>query len=204
MSYNNLTWYLYDDAGLTTPSDISITVSCQTDLSDGYHDYAFYFGSTDTGQKLQAQSNPGVDSIILTPTYILPYRLPSTAYILGDSIIPATPNGYRYTCTTAGTSSSGTPTYGVTVGGTTTDGTVVWTLTAEDSPTTEIKLASTSGGLAGATAGAGLSLGATLLSGVSNAVQVHMRVTNTITQASSSVSTPELGVNINAIIQTAV
>ncbi|MCK9550249.1 hypothetical protein [Aquamicrobium sp.] len=39
-----------------------------------------------------------------------------------------------------------------------------------------VKLASTSGGLTGATPGAALSLGATILSGVASAKPVHMRI----------------------------
>ncbi len=49
-----------------------------------------------------------------------------TAYVLGDYVAPVIKNGYRYKCTTAGTSST-TPTWGTTPGGTTADGTVVWT-----------------------------------------------------------------------------
>ena len=53
-----------------------------------------------------------------------------TSYDLGDFIIPTTPNGKRYECTTAGTSAAVTePTWGTTIGGTTSDGagTLVWT-----------------------------------------------------------------------------
>lgn len=54
-------------------------------------------------------------------------RANSTAYSLGDYYVPATPNGYFYKCTTAGTSDSSPPTFGTTVGGTTTDGTATFT-----------------------------------------------------------------------------
>lgn len=199
-----ITYKLYTDAGLTTLASTSLTVAAESDLSDGSQDFNYYFGSTDADEQLQALSNPGVDNITITPTYILPARANSTAYALGASIIPATPNGYRYECTTAGTSGGSIPTYGTTLGGTTTDGTVTWTLVAEDSPTSEIKLALTSGGLGSATGGAALTLGITLLSGVSNAVRFYVRVTNTITAVSSSVGTPELGININAVKQSSV
>ena len=51
------------------------------------------------------------------------------AYTLGTFVEPVTPNGYRYECTTAGTSDATTePTWGTTVGATTDDdGTLVWT-----------------------------------------------------------------------------
>lgn len=197
-----ITFLLYDDAALTTPSDLTKLINAESDLSDGNHDFQFYFGSTDVDQVLQASSNPGVDNIVLTPTYILQARANSTAYSLGDSAVPSPVNGYRYEVTTAGTTASSAPTWGTIQGGTTTDGSVVWTLVAEDSPITEIKLATTQAGLTAATGGAALSIGTSISSGVAGAYQFWMRVTNTITQVSESVGTPELGVNINAVIQT--
>lgn len=199
-----ITFKCYDDVGLTTVSNTSLTVAAESDLSDGSHDYNFYFGCTDANEQLQALSNPGIDNVALTPTYILPSRANSTTYALNYSVIPATPNGYRYVCTTAGTSAGTVPTWGTVLNGTTTDGTVVWTLVAEDSPTSEIKLALTAGGLDTATGGAALNLGATLLSGVPNAVRFYVRVTNTITAVSSSVGTPELGITINNVKQSSI
>lgn len=51
----------------------------------------------------------------------------STAISSGDTVIPATPNGRIYKCTTAGTTGSGEPTWPTTAGGTVSDGTAVWT-----------------------------------------------------------------------------
>lgn len=52
----------------------------------------------------------------------------STAYSLGDRVVPSTAAGYHYLCTTAGTSHADTePTWDTTEGGTTSDGTVTWT-----------------------------------------------------------------------------
>jgi len=57
----------------------------------------------------------------------------STAYAVGDRIIPTTGsgpaggNGYYYECTTAGTSDGTEPTWDETVGNTTADNTVTWT-----------------------------------------------------------------------------
>jgi len=197
-----ITFYLYDDSGLNTLSDTTELIVAESDLSDGAHDFQFFFGSVEANQQLQALSNPGVDAIVITPTYILPFRANSTAYTLGQSIVPNPTNGYRYTVTTAGTSAASPPTWGVILNGTTTDGTVVWTLVAEDSPISEIKLATTQAGLAAATGGASLSLGTVILSGVPNAKEFWMRVTNTITQVSSSVGTPELALSINGVKQT--
>lgn len=52
----------------------------------------------------------------------------TTAYSLGDIVIPTTENSYYYECTTAGTSSGTEPvTWDTTPGGTTSDNTVTWT-----------------------------------------------------------------------------
>ncbi len=50
----------------------------------------------------------------------------STGYILNDTIVPTTPNGHYYKCTTAGTSDASEPTW-TTDGSTVIDGSVVWT-----------------------------------------------------------------------------
>jgi len=54
----------------------------------------------------------------------------STAYSLGDYVLPTTPNGYYYKCTTAGTSDSSEPTWPATIGDTVNDNTAVWTCEA--------------------------------------------------------------------------
>lgn len=198
----DLSFRLYDDSGLTSLSTSVIQDSFESDLSDSPQDYVKYFGSTSTTVQLQAASDPGVDNIVLTPTYVLPTWAASTAYSLGDSIIPTSPNGYRYEVTTAGTSNSSEPTWGTILNGTTSDGSVVWTLVAEDSPTTEITLALTSGALDTNTPGAPLSLGNTIDGGVANAVAIYIRWDNTITTPSESFGTPELGLVINSVTET--
>ena len=55
--------------------------------------------------------------------------LATTAYVLGDWVVPTTPNGFIYKCTTAGTSDGSEPSpWSVIVGGTESDATVVWTV----------------------------------------------------------------------------
>jgi hypothetical protein len=51
----------------------------------------------------------------------------STAYALGDIVIPTSPGNYEYVCSTAGTTGGTEPTWDTTEGGTTSDGTAVWT-----------------------------------------------------------------------------
>ena len=51
----------------------------------------------------------------------------ATAYTTAQMIKPATPTGFWYRCSTAGTTDAVAPSYGTTLGGTTTDGTAVFT-----------------------------------------------------------------------------
>lgn len=55
-------------------------------------------------------------------------RADSTAYAVGDIVIPATPNGHLYRCIVAGTSHSSAPTFPTVSGQTVAEGggTVVW------------------------------------------------------------------------------
>lgn len=151
---------------------------------------------------LKATSNPGVDQITITPTYLIDDWVASTAYALGDVVIPTTPDGYRYECTTAGTSDSTEPSWpGAGIGSTVADNTVVWTLVAEDRPTTEITLALTEAALDTNTPGAALNLGTSIDSLEANAVEIWIRVDNTITTVSDTFGTPELGLNINNVTE---
>lgn len=195
---------LYSDTSLTTPVGGTLQLTCKSDLSDNPQDFTYYFGAPTlyVPQVLQTQVSPGTNQIILTPSYILPEWTASTVVALGYSVIPTTPNGYRYVVTTAGTTDTTEPSWGVTINGTTSDGTAVWTLVAEDSPITEIILALNEADLDTNTPGASLSIGATIDSGVANYVEVWLRVTNTITAVSSSYATPEYGILINAVQQT--
>ena len=52
-----------------------------------------------------------------------PARANSTAYVIGDRVIPATPNGFAYEYTVAGTSAGSPPTFPTVVGMTVADGT---------------------------------------------------------------------------------
>lgn len=195
-----ITFKIYTDSGLTSELGTNLQITHFTDQSDNPQDFGpYYFGSTEASSTLKAQSNPGTDQITLTPTYILDDWEGTTAYVLGDTVIPTTPNGFRYEVTTAGITAGTEPSWPTSIGSTVADGGVIWTCVAGDRPTTEIKLATTSGGLAGATPGAGLDLGTSISSGIANAVEFYMRVTNTITTASSNFGNPELSLQTNAV-----
>lgn len=205
MALSDLTFKLYTDSGLTTLFTGTLQLTHQTDLSDNPQDFVLYFGSTTTGRQIQATSNPGVDNINITPTNQLAEWAATTAYSLGDRIEPTTPNTYVYECTTAGTSAGSEPTFPTAaIGDTVVDGTVVWTLVAARHEITEIKVAATSGGLAGATAGAALSLGNTITSGVGTAKEINIRITNAVTTVVSNTGYPEIGLDINEVIETEV
>jgi hypothetical protein len=208
MALSDLTFGLFTDSSLTTPFSGLYQLTHQTDLSDNPQDFVLYFGSAETAgtRQLEATSNPGTDQITITPTDTIDGWVVATAYTLGDYIEPSTPNGNVYECTTAGTSHATTePTWPTTgIGSTVTDGTAVWTLKGAKHATTEIKLASTSGGLSGATAGAAMNLGTTITSGSANKVEVNLRVTNAVTTVRNNTGQPELGVFINEVVESEV
>lgn len=207
MALSDLTFKLFTDSSLTTPYSGLEQLTHETDLSDNPQDIQLWFGSDEAAgtRQLQATSNPGTDQITLTPTDKLDDWVMSTAYSLGDYVEPTTPNGFVYECTTAGTSGGSEPTWPTTgIGTTVSDGTAVWTFKGARHETTEIKLATTSGGLAGATAGAALNLGTTITSGSANAVEVNMRITNAVTNVRNNTGQPEIGVDINEVVETEV
>ena len=75
-----------------------------------------------------AYTNPAVYAhalIVATRGYSNSIR--STAVALNDTVIPATPNGRLYRCTTAGTTGASEPTWPTTNAGTVSDGGAVWT-----------------------------------------------------------------------------
>ena len=177
-----------------------------TDQSDNPQDFTLYLGSVLTDRQLQAASSPGVASITLTPTDILPIWAVATTYVVGDKVQPIAGNGFVYKCTVSGTSHAATePSWPVTTIGTTvTDGTCTWELNSAHHETTEIKLALTEGGLDSATPGAALSVATTVLGGTSNDVEIWIRVTNAVTNVANNTGNEEIGININSCIESVV
>lgn len=70
----------------------------------------------------------------------------STAVSSGDTVIPTTPNGRMYRCTTAGTTGAGEPTWPTTEGGTVADGSAVWTEMTPDLEAMNANVTEVSGG----------------------------------------------------------
>lgn len=203
-SLDNLSFKFYTDSGLTTPFSNLYQLTHESDFSDNPQDFTLYLGSTISNRELQANSDPGVDNITLTPVEQLAEWEAGTAYSVGDTVEPTVQNGYRYVCTTAGTSGSGEPTWPTSgIGSTVNDNGVVWELTSETHEPTEITLALTEGGLDTNTAGAALSLGATIESGSANAVAVWIRVENAVDTLSNNTGNPELALQFNEIIESA-
>lgn len=73
-----------------------------------------------------------VAPVITTPSAGATARANTTPYALGAAIKPATPNGYYYRVTTAGTSGGTIPTYPTVIGQTVTDGAVVYTTAGKE------------------------------------------------------------------------
>lgn len=206
MALTDLSFKLYLEDTLTTEFSGLYQLVHLTDLSDNPQDFQLWLGSLETGRQLQANSSPGVDQITLTPTDTLDDWVAATAYSVGNMVEPTTPNGFVYRVTIGGTShASIEPTWPtVGIGTTVTDGTVTWELVGARHEITEIKLALTSGGLAGATGGAALDLGDTILSGAVNAVEVNIRITNAVTTVYSDTGYPEIALFINEVVETEV
>lgn len=203
MALADLTFKLYTDSGLTTEYSGLSQLTHQTDLSDGDQDFTFYLGSNTASRQLEANSNPGVDDITLTPTDTLDDWAATTAYILGNRVEPTTPNTYVYECTTAGTSGGSEPTWPTAaIGDTVVDGTVVWTLVSKRHEITEITLALSAAALDTNVAGDPLAVATTVTSGVGNAVPIYMRVTNAVTTVESTTGYPEIEVYVNQVVET--
>jgi hypothetical protein len=197
---------LFTDTGQTTAFTGTLSFVHFTDLSDNGQDGVLYLGSNTVGRKIEANSNPAVDNMTITPTDGIADWVTATAYSLGDRVEPTTPNTFVYEVTTAGTSDGSEPTWPTTGIGSSTvvDGTVTWTLISARHELTEVKLALTNGGLTAATAGAALSLGTSITSEVANQVEIHYRITNAVTNVADNTGNSAITLNLNTLLETKV
>ena len=168
------TFALYADAALTTPLTV-LTIQHRTDGSTDPIDAQVWFGSTASGKQLRAQSNPGTDQVTLSILQKIAAWSAAASIASGAKRRPTTTNDRIYQAGGAGTTGASEPTWPTTIGATVVDNDITWTCIAYESTPNEAKLATTQAGLAGATAGAGLNLGTTLLSGTGNATPVWLR-----------------------------
>lgn len=202
MAVTDLSFKFYDDVNLAGATTTLFQLTHETDLSDNPQDFQKWFGSTASGTQLQTQTAPGINNITLTPTRILPVWVASTAYVLGQNVRPTVDNNYRYVCSTAGTTGASEPTWSTGVGSFTTSGTAIFEAISLEHPITEITLGLTEASLDVNTPGAALSLGNNIDSGVANAVEVWIRVENSILTVGSNTGYPELALYINAVQET--
>lgn len=171
-----LTFKFFLDSALTTPLAGPLLSEHLVDGSEPQDEFTIYFGSAAAGKKAEANSNPGVDQIAVTPTPVVAAWAAATAKSVGDIVRPTAHNGYRYKSIVGGATGGAQPTWPTTIGSTVVDGGVTWQCESEINDITDVKLAATQGGLAGATWGAALNLGTSVLSGAANAKPVWIKV----------------------------
>ena len=166
-------------------SDAALTAPLAEDLHDLFTDgtgnprtVQLWLGSTTAGKQLRAVSDPGVDQVALSIEQTIPAWSAAAAISAGAKIRPTSTNNRIYQAGGSGTTAGSEPTWPTTIGATVVDNDITWTCIAYEDTPNEIKLATTSGGLAGATAGAGLNLGTTILSGAGNAATFWMQRTD--------------------------
>ncbi len=205
MAFAGSSFNLFNDALLTSAFSGDFQVISKTDLSDNPQLFTLYIGSLLTTRLLQAASSPGTANITLTPVDILPIWTTLTAYVVGNKIQPIGGNGFVYECTTLGTTAASQPSWPTSpIGATVVDGTVTWTLISAHHATTEIRMALTALGVAGATPGAALSIGVSVLGGTANVVPIYLSLTNAVTTVANNTGNEEIGININTCIETGI
>jgi hypothetical protein len=190
------TFFTWNESGMTTLFDGTIS----TDTND---DFVVYFGSNDSTRKVQAQSDPGVDNITLTPDHAYSLWADLASYVnLGTNVRTSTNLGYYFECTTAGTKHATTePTWSTAPNenDTIVDGTVTWTNRGTIHEPTEIKLATTAVGLDSATGGAALSLGTSLSGGSAQAI--YIRLTDA---TGGGVASTNCSIDFNTLVETVI
>jgi hypothetical protein len=73
-------------------------------------------------------TNDEIDTLLAQHAYATAFATwkATTAYVVGDTVIPSPRNGHYYKVTVAGTSGASQPAFPTTSGGTVTDGGVTW------------------------------------------------------------------------------
>ena len=94
---------------------------------DAFQGYLYVVAEYDNGDVYHHYLDAGSTSA--TPKFASPAWAATTAYATTSPnyVTPTAPNGFRYECTTGGTSGGSEPTWPTTIGATVADGTVTWT-----------------------------------------------------------------------------
>jgi len=206
MAFINTTYRLYLEASLSTLFGGILQFTHDSDFSDNPKDGVIHLGSNTAGLKLEADSNPGVDDIVITPVDILPDWVADTVYAVGDAVEPSVDDTNWYqvqSITGTGQAGSSEPTFNTGEGSTTVDNEVTWVCMGKNHQPSEIKLASTAGGLDAAVAGASLSLGSVILSGSGNSVEIHYRIENAVSNVRNTAGNAHIGFSINTVLESA-
>lgn len=201
------TFGFYSDSNLTQALSTKSFLHADNGANDP-QDYVFYFGSTTASVQVQEDSNPGVNQIQVQILNLTAEWLATTVYSINDiakSVVGGSYeyNGNKFQVTTGGTSGGTEPnwTTAPNINDTVADGTVTWTNIGKIHEANEIKLATTQGGLTGATAGAFLNIGTSVTSGTGNAVTVWLRIDD----ATATIGTEtELRISTNGLVETSV
>lgn len=170
---------MYNDAALTSERVTPLVAAQNVDGSSPPAQFQLWLGSTIANRKFEASSSPGVDQIVLQPVNATLVWSASTAKTTGNEVRTTSKNGYKYTCTSAGTTGVGEPVWPIVIGNTVVDGGVTWECMEKIHEATEMRIATTSGGLSGAVNGAALNVGAVQLSEAGNAFEFWVQVDDT-------------------------
>jgi len=105
----------------------SLRTLARVHYCDAFQGYLYVVAEYDNGDVYHHYLDAG--SASATPKHASPAWEASTAYATTSPhyVTPTTPNGFRYECTTGGTSGGTEPTWPTTIGGTVSDGGVTWT-----------------------------------------------------------------------------
>jgi len=103
------------------------TVDCRIRLDDLSVNRPIYYQKTDAERYFYIYINTNGNVTLKIYNSPTTEWTASTAFSVGDAVIPTTPNDYFYECTDAGTSGDTEPTWPTTVGDTVNDGSVTWT-----------------------------------------------------------------------------
>lgn len=206
MAFVNTTYRLFLEASLTTEFGGILQFVHDSDFSDNPQDGVLHLGSNTAGLKLEADSNPGVDDIVITPVDILPDWTASTVFAVGDAVEPTVDDTYWYqvqSITGTGETGATEPTFNTGEGSTTVDNEVTWVCMGKNHQLSEIKLSSTAVGLDAAVAGASLVLGTEILSGAANSVEIHYRIENAVSNVRNTAGKAHIGFSINTVLESA-